>query len=386
MARRKKEILKIRKDGRYRTIYKGIPFYGKTSDEAIMAREAYKELEKQGFFDSKITPPLEHFTDKWFKNTYGNKSFKTKQEASNILNKLKNRYGYTQLNEIKPADLQELYSEEFADLSDSYIKRACQIYKKLFDAAVENNYCKINPARMSSAQPQKGYTSSHRAITDTERNWILTLNKDHRLYPAVMTMLYAGIRPQEAKALNLDKSFNKAKMELKIFECAHIIDNNHYEINDTGKTENATRTIPVFPPLYEALKDKKGLLIPPTKDNDSITISGWHRAWQSYVNSMERAINGGCQKRWYGKTKEHKAIMEAGGTLPPWKEFKVVPYDLRHSFCTMCRDNGVEINTCIHWMGHADASMILKIYDEFNTKRSKTEAQKLIKNYFKGST
>ena len=92
---------------------------------------------------------------------------------------------------------------------------------------------------------------------------------------------------------------------------------------------------------------------------------------------MEKEING-CEKRWYGKTKEHKKILASGGKLPEWIEFTVVPYDLRHSFCTMCRDNGVELNTCVHWMGHADAKMIMQIYDEFSEDRGKSEAEKLI--------
>lgn len=383
MSRPRKETLKKRKDGRYRTIYKGIQFYGKTSNEAIMAREAYKELERNGYFDKPLSPPLETFADKWFNQTYKNKAYKTRTKAKTILNKLINEYGCMQINEIKPADIKDIYTNEFAGLNDQYIKSASQIYKKLFDAAIDNKYCTENPARMTSAQPHKGYMGSHRAITDLERKWITEYCQNHKLYPAVMTMLYAGIRPPEAKALNLDKSFDESKMELKIYEFAHQIDDNHYEINETGKNKNAIRTVPVFPPLYKAIKDKHGLLVP-TKDNKITTLSGWYSAWRSYVSAMETAING-CSKRWYGRSKEHKAILDAGGSLPPWREFNVVPYDLRHSFCTMCRDNGVEINTCIHWMGHTDASMILKIYDEFNYKRAITEADKLRKNYFKSS-
>ena len=68
--------------------------------------------------------------------------------------------------------------------------------------------------------------------------------------------------------------------------------------------------------------------------------------------------------------------------MPPYIRFTVVPYDLRYSFCTMCRDNGVEINTCIHWMGHKDAKMILKIYDEYSQERGKREAERLEKALF----
>ena len=60
-----------------------------------------------------------------------------------------------------------------------------------------------------------------------------------------------------------------------------------------------------------------------------------------------------------------------------------MPYDLRHSFCTWGRDHGVALHTMIEWMGHADAKMIMKIYDEVRDNRSKTEAERLIKTAFR---
>ena len=75
-------------------------------------------------------------------------------------------------------------------------------------------------------------------------------------------------------------------------------------------------------------------------------------------------------------------MLAAGEELPPWKEFTVTPYDLRHSFASWCRDNGVELHTCVEWMGHTDATMILRIYDEVSSHRSKSEAEKLIQTAF----
>lgn len=94
---------------------------------------------------------------------------------------------------------------------------------------------------------------------------------------------------------------------------------------------------------------------------------------------METAING-ISKRWYGKTKEQQARKEAGD-LPPWIEFDIVPYTLRHAFCQMCRDANpqVDINTCRRWMGHADAKMILKVYDSVSADREDKERKKVEK-------
>ena len=163
---------------------------------------------------------------------------------------------------------------------------------------------------------------------------------------------------------------------INLHEFPHL-DGYEYEFTDEGKTDNATRQIPLFPPLRAVLEGKKGNLIS-SAHGERVNLSTWRIAWESYKFCMETAING-MQKRWYGRTKEHKKIIKDGGQLPEWISFDIVPYDLRHSFCTMCRDAGVEINTCRKWMGHSDAKMILKVYDSVSENRSENERKKIEK-------
>ncbi|MCR5565988.1 MAG: hypothetical protein K6F61_03990 [Clostridiales bacterium] len=87
---------------------------------------------------------------------------------------------------------------------------------------------------------------------------------------------------------------------------------------------------------------------------------------------METAING-CRKRWYGKTKLHRSMEN----LPEWVYFDIVPYTLRHAYCAFLRDSGVEINTARKWMGHADTTMILKVYDSVSDDRYEEERKKV---------
>ena len=72
-------------------------------------------------------------------------------------------------------------------------------------------------------------------------------------------------------------------------------------------------------------------------------------------------------------------MLARGEKLPPWITFDVTPYDLRHSFITMCRDMKppIEIHTVINWAGHADATMILQIYDSVGDDRNESEAKRL---------
>ena len=380
MPRAKKPTLKKRKDGRYACRYKDQWFYSYDPDDAIAQREEYKRLEKQQIG---AIPSVREYAEKWIHRAYPSVAASTLTGLKIHLKKLTDAIGDLSLDMVKPSDIKEIYSTRYLGLSKSYIDGAKQLYCALFDSVVADGYLRSNPAREKSAKPHRGTSGGHRPITPQERTWIETLCTDHRAHPAVMAMLYAGIRPQEMKAVLIERDVDFKSETITLHEFAHIQDSNHYQLTKKGKTDQAARTIPLFPPLKNALSGRKGRLITSAKGNQ-VTIQAWRSAWESYVACMETAING-CPKRWYGKTREHKAILDAGGQLPPWISFTVVPYDLRHSFCCMCRDADppVEINTVIRWMGHADEKMVLRIYDEASDNRSEKEAERLKKTLFR---
>lgn len=380
MPRQKRQRLKRRKDGYYVCRYKNQWFYSLNEDDCLAQRELYKRLEKT---EKGLPPTVAEYSAEWVKRTYPNAASSTLASVKIHIQKLADMYGDLPVTSVKPSQIKSIYSSSYVGLSDPYIKQAKQVYCSLFDAVAADGFIQNNPARDRAAKPHKGTVGGHRQITQEERHWIETLCTDHRVWPAVMTMLYAGIRPQEMKALNIDRDVDFKAETITLHESAHREGHNDYIMTEKGKTPKAMRSIPLFPPLKSALTGKSGNLIS-CADGGQITAAGWKRAWESYVNCMETAING-CRKRWYGKTKEHRAIIESGGSLPPWRPFTVVPYDLRHSFCCMCRDADppVELNTCIRWMGHTDATMILKVYDEASDDRSEKEAEKLKKTLFR---
>ena len=194
-----------------------------------------------------------------------------------------------------------------------------------------------------------------------------------------MTMLYAGLRPQEVKAVDIDRDIDFRKNIIRIQETAHI-DGQKYAYSGQGKTEWSNREIPLFPPLKRALEGRHGYLIT-SAHGERVTIQTWKTAWQSYIFCMETEING-IQKRWYGKTKDQIRKKEAG-ILQPWISFDIVPYTLRHAFCQFLRDSGVELNTSRRWMGHSDVKMILKVYDAVSEDRSDQERKKVESGLFR---
>lgn len=376
MPRAKKQRLKKRPDGRYACRYHNQWFYSTDHDDCLKQRELFIEQERRGV----IMPYfVREYALTWFDRAYPNISPSTKRGLRTHLETLLNAIGNLPVTDVKPSDIKAVYSSHYAGLSNSYIKAAKQLYCALFDSAVADGLISANPARNRTAKPHTGTKGGHRSITPQERIWIETLCADHRAHSAAMCMLYAGLRPQEAKALDIDRDIDFNRDVITIRQTAHIDPQNgqKYAFSAQGKTERANRQVPLLPPLKRALQGKHGLLCA-SAHGEPVTRTTWRVLWNSYVAQMEKAING-VDRRWYGRTRAHKAIIAAGGSLPQWLSFTVTPYDLRHSFATMCRDAKppIELHTVIAWMGHADAKMILHIYDSVTTERDKSEAERL---------
>lgn len=376
MPRKKKEHLKRRKDGRFCCKYHGIAFYSyESEDEALALRDEYIANESKGFQRQTVT----EYALPWLKRSFPAVKDSTYTGLAIHLQHLVDVIGDRMIAEVLPSDIKRIYSEKYNGLSNSYIKGAKQLYCSLFDSALADGLIRFNPARDKSAKPHKGTKTKERILTQEQRHFIETLCTDHRAWPAVMFMLYAGVRPQEMKAVDIDRDVDFVNNVITIRETAHT-DGQKYAFTSEMKTEWSNRQIPLFPPLKQALKGKHGYLIT-SAHGERVTIQTFKTAWRSYLFCMETAING-IQKRWYGKTKEQKALAEAGN-LPAWIDFDIVPYTLRHAFCEMCRSAGVELNTCRSWMGHADAKMILKVYDSVSEDRSENERKKIESSLFR---
>lgn len=377
MPRQKKPHPKKRSDGRYRVKYHGREFYADSPDDALAKREEYIRLEKAGLVRNAT---VADFALPWLKRSFPTVADSTYTGLAIHLQHLIDGIGSKAISAVVPSDIKSVYSTQYANCSNSYLKSAKQLYCSMFDAAVADGLCRSNPARDKTARPHKGSAPKTRPITEQEREWILTLCTDHRAHPVVMAMLYAGLRPQEAKAVKIERDVDFENDTITIHETAHN-NGQKYAYTGEGKTEWSNRTVPLFPPLKRALLGKKGYLIS-SAHGERVTHTTWRVAWNSYVSKMETAING-IDHRWYGKTKEQRRLAD-DGKLPAWISFDIVPYCLRKSYCVMLRDSGVEMNTARKWMGHADSRMILQVYDSVSENRSEQERKKVEKRLFGG--
>ena len=377
MPRPKKQHYKRQKDGYYHCEYLGHHFKARTEEDLEAKKEAYKKaLETEEII--RENPTVAEYIERWLPVAKAGVARSTYNNAAVHLDHMISQIGSIRVKDVRPSDIKAIYSTHYLGASDQYIRHARSLYAAVFKSAMDDGLIRANPVTADSAKPHKGKSGGHRSITPEERKLIETVETDSPMHVAAIIMLYAGLRPQEVKALRMEDIDTQAGV-IRVHSFVHTTTANGYTESETGKTAKATREVPLFPPVAKAVEGKTGLIL---KSDDGVaTVTMWRRAWEAYRNGMERHLNG-MQKRWYGRTREHKAMLAEGKELPPWKPFTVTPYDLRHSFASWCRDHGVELHTCVEWMGHTDATMILKIYDEVSSSRSKSEAEKLIQEAF----
>lgn len=368
MPRQKKPTLKKRKDGRFKCKYHDMQFYGSSPEEAFDRRDEFIRQQKTGM----IRQTVSDYALPWLKRAYPAVSDSTYTGLAIHLQHLVDIIGNKRIAEVLPSDIKRIYSDKYTGLSNSYIRSAKQLYCAMFDAAQADGLIAFNPARDKSAKPHKGNKPKERILSKQERIYIETLCTDHRTWPAVMCMLYAGLRPQEVKALDVDRDIDFEHDIINIRQTAHVT-GQKYDFTSEGKTDWSNRQVPLFKPLKQALSGRHGNVIT-SAHGEPVTIQTWKTAWSSYIFHMETAING-VQKRWYGKKK--------GTGDQPWIDFDIVPYTLRHAFCAFLRDSGVELNTARRWMGHADAKMILAVYDSVSDDRQEKEREKVENRLFR---
>lgn len=343
MPRVKKQRLKRRKDGRYCCRYHGIQFMGQTEEEAFAARDEYKRLEMAGM--QAKCPTVGEYILKWLPLHKRTVSPKCYADYAKQLEALLPVMGDRRLNEITVDDAAAVWAH-FDGYSSSTIHRARMLYTALFDTAVENDLCRKNPFKGKYAQPPKAPAGTHRAISPREVR--LIRHTPHRMQTAALVMLYAGLRKGETLALTAEDIDLSAGV-ITINKSARFYGNRPEIVSP--KTAAGVRKVPILSTLRPYLEDVDGP-IATTVRGEPMTDTAFRRAWASYLHALSKAAG---------------------------RPISIRPHDLRHTYCTMLRDAGVDMKQAMLWMGHADEKMILRVYDHVGEARTKSSVEQVEK-------
>lgn len=325
MPRPKKQVLKQRKDGRYCCRYKDMQFFGRTSDEALALRDEYKRTEAHGIYRPGLT--MGEYAYEWLPIHKAGVKATTYNGYCSILDHVLPQIRDLTLDQLNTDHIAKVYAS-LTGRSASYIHKARILLTAILDSAVDADYIRKNPCRAKSVKPPKGTRGTHRAITEEERRLILFM--PHRMRLAALLMLFCGLRRGEVLAITGDDIHG----DMLTVERSVYYVSNQPRIS-TPKTDAGKRSVPIPSVLRQFLRDLTGLAVKGS-NGSYMTEQAWQRGWESYTKALARAAG---------------------------YEIKIRPHDLRHTYCTMLRDAGVDIHQAIIWMGHADEKMILRIYD-----------------------
>lgn len=364
-----KATYKKREDGRYKVKYKGVQFYGSTLSEATAKRDAYRRELESGLREQTLGINFGSYAIQWIETYKDSCSNRTYNAYVGIVNRAIDVIGDRRMKDITKMDIQKLLNS-LKGYSTSTVKKYRMTLNSIFTAAVQDRVILTNPCY--GVKLPDSTSGTHRAITDEERELIHKSVGHHDMALAAMVMLYAGLRRGEVLALD----YTDIDLEAGFINVSKgIIFDGNQPILTTPKTDAGIRSVPIIEPLRSAFSGMGGRVL--CNQNGGIMSQvSFTRKWESYISYLETLMNG-CQKRWYGKTRDHRRLVESGGTLPPWRECTIRPHDLRHSYVTMLYDAGTDIKTAMKWVGHADEQMIMRIYAHLTEQRERASHTQL---------
>lgn len=313
---------------------------GLTENEALQARDEYKRNEASGIIS---TQTVKEYCDRWLPLHKAGVSPKCYRDYEKQLEALTERLGNKPLQTVTVDDAAAVW-QHYAGYSASTIKRAKMLFVALFDTAIENDLCRKNPFKARFAQPPKAPSGSHRALTDDEISAIL--NTPHRMQLAALIMLYAGLRRGEVLALT---SADITNTEIIVSKAVRFVGNR--PVITAPKTAAGVRRVPILKVIKPFLLNAPERILS-AKNGSLMTDTAFRRCWDSFLLHLSRTAG---------------------------HQIKIRPHDLRHTYCTMLRDAGVDMKQAMLWMGHSDEKMILHVYDHVTDRRTQNSVNQVEK-------
>lgn len=361
MAKKQVDKYKARPDGRYFTqVNTGrytdegkpirIPLYAKTSKELEkLVNETKYEIEHGTFAcDKGIT--FGEYATKWLEIHKATKGIRTKSMYSNIL---KNHIGVIEFRKLKDLTKSDIQMQINACLDKP---RICQLIRltvsQILDCAMDDGLINKNPCK--NLQLPRRVVKQKRALTSAEKKAIKKADFDAEQRAFIYILYGCGLRPGELYALTKN-DINFRTNEITINKT--LVFDKTKPIVTYPKTNSGIRTIPAPNFVFEAIKAWMDV-------NHNIILFcddyGNYRTRSAYYNVFDCALR-----------KIH-AAMSAKGKIRENETSSLSQYTFRHNYCTELYYSGISLKEAQRLMGHADYSMIMKVYSHLDEKKENT--------------
>ena len=250
--------------------------------------------------------------------------------------------GRMKLRDVKDIHLQRILNSE-AGKSRSHVEKIRRVLRELFSRARKSRLIPFDPAEDLELPDARDGT--HRSLTDEERAVLLKVAETHPAGLYILTLLYTGMRPGEAAALNwADVDFERKEIHI------HAALESGTGAVKGPKTAAGVRDIPIHSALLPRLLAARGEPFDPVftgREGHRLNSNSQYRQWATFKRAMD--IEMGAEVY---RNKVVKSVIAPDLTA----------YCLRHTFATDCARAGVPLETVRWLLGHADISTTANIY------------------------
>lgn len=258
---------------------------------------------------------------------------------------------YDNIGSMKVKDVKQIHIQKIMNdmqgMSADLINKVHQSMSFIFEKALENDLIRKNPCK--GVMKPRGTRTTHREITPEERKYILLVADTDERFVYFLFMLFCGCRTSEVA--------NLKGCDIRTKDGVNVL-----QINGT-KTKNSVREVYIPPYLMERIpKTEPSEYIFTNENGGKMSKKNANDLWNRFKNEMNIAM--GCEV--YRNKIVNKVVAE-----------DLVPYCLRHTYCTDCYRNGVEMRATQKAMGHADMRMTTEIYTHQNDDMLREMAEKL---------
>lgn len=255
---------------------------------------------------------------------------------------IKPRIGAMKLKDVKDVHLQRILNGQ-AGMSASHVKKLRMVMQEMFKRARQSRLIPYDPAELLELPTVT--EGKRRSITDAERTAILAVAENHRAGLWILTLLYTGMRPGETAALtwsDVDFDHNEIHVHAAMESGASTIKG--------PKTSAGVRDIPIHANLRPRLLAARGKPFDPvfkTGAGNRQNEDSLRRLWTGFKRDLDIFMGA--------KVYRNKITVSVVAD-------DLVPYCLRHTFCTDLQRAGVSLNVAKELMGHSDIQMTANIY------------------------
>jgi integrase len=363
-------------DGTYRVrVYTGIKdgkktyknVYGRTQKEADIKAEELKVLLRKGINISASNDSFKTWAEYWLTS----KRYEVSADRYSCLQARSaiwiDALDKTPLKQIKPFELQTILFTIAAKnpntgepMAKKTVRGYIQVINAIFDFAIDNRVIEFNPANKLKIPQGATENEQRRALSEEERKRVMEF--EHRAKPSAMLMMFSGLRRGEATALQWnDIDFRNNKIS--------VTKSYNFKTKDFKAPKNGKSRVVSVPQIlidYLRALPKVSSFVLTNAKGKMMTEDSWKRLYQSYM--LDLNIHYG-----FGDTvNKHVNNIEIPMIINTF-----TPHELRHTFCTIMFEAGIDALTAKEQMGHADIQTTLSIYTHLSAQHKELQTNKL---------